>query len=118
MIMALAAAILLASAGQLALKLGMNRVGSIATTDLLSAEVLSRIALSPAGVGFVLYLASAALYIVAISKDELTRVYPLISLSYLITLFLGFLFLGERVTVERVAGVLLVVAGCYLVISS
>ena len=118
MIVVLAGAIVLASLGQLAMKMGINGVGSISPTDLLSLDVLSRLFLSLASVGFVLYLGSAALYVVALSKSELTRVYPLVSLTYLITLVLGFFLLGEHLSIQRIIGVIMVVCGCYFVISS
>ena len=114
----LAGAILLASFGQVTLKLGMNRVGVIGLGDLLSIEIMRKILFSLTSVGIVLYLSSAALYVVAISREDLTRIYPLISISYLLTLLLGFLFLVEHISAQRIFGVVLIVSGSYFVITS
>jgi drug/metabolite transporter (DMT)-like permease len=44
-------------------------------------------------------------------SEELSRVVPLYSLSYVLIALIGQLFLGERVTVQRWAGILTIVCG-------
>lgn len=63
----------------------------------------------------VLATAAVWLYYYAISKEEVSRFVPLLSLIPLFVLLLGFLFLGERFSLERYIGVFFVVAGSFAI---
>jgi drug/metabolite transporter (DMT)-like permease len=71
------------------------------------------------------FWAGAALLVVllAVSLDlygshELSKVVPLYSLSYVLIAVIGRLFLGERVTLRRWIGILLIVIGVVLLLES
>jgi drug/metabolite transporter (DMT)-like permease len=63
---------------------------------------------------FVILLISLELY----GSEELSKVVPLYSLSYVVIALIGQLFLGEHVTPLRWAGILTVVVGIGLVLRS
>jgi drug/metabolite transporter (DMT)-like permease len=52
------------------------------------------------------------------SSQDLSRVVPLYSLSYVLVALIGQLFLGERVTPRRWAGILTIVTGVVLLLQS
>ncbi|MEA1907777.1 MAG: EamA family transporter, partial [Euryarchaeota archaeon] len=52
----------------------------------------------------------------ALSTPDVSFVYPLLSLGYVITAILAFVFLKETITMERWCGIFLVVVGCCLII--
>src|SRR4051794_21985005 len=64
-------------------------------------------------IGFVL-LVSLDLY----GSEDLSKVVPLYSLSYVLIALIGQLFLGERVTLRRWTGILLIVAGVVILLRS
>ncbi len=61
-----------------------------------------------------LELIAMILYIKAISRYELSLVVPLLSLTPLLLLITGYIFLGEKVSIYGILGVFLIVAGIYL----
>jgi drug/metabolite transporter (DMT)-like permease len=62
----------------------------------------------------VVLLVSLDLY----SSEDLSKVVPLYSLSYVLIALIGRLFLGERVTLQRWIGILTIVAGVVLLVRS
>lgn len=56
------------------------------------------------------FLASAC-WIVAISRFELSRIYPFMALNFILVGLLGVVLFGESFSVSKVVGLLLVVAG-------
>ena len=71
-------------AGQLLLKMGMLRVGSIDAARMRSPLTLvGAIAREPAVLlGFVIYAASALLWLFVLSRSELSFAFPFLSLAY------------------------------------
>lgn len=68
--------------------------------------------------GLFLYMFSAFLWLGALSTLDVSFMYPLLSLAYVITAIGAFIFLGETITMMRWMGIGLVIAGCFLVTRS
>lgn len=66
-------------------------------------------------VGGFLYLASAVLNIWVLRHLDYSVVLPLTSLTYVWTMVLSYAVLKEKITVRKIAGVLLILAGAILV---
>jgi drug/metabolite transporter (DMT)-like permease len=88
----------LAATGQLFFKLGAT--GAAAITDFLNLRVT---------IGLVLYALSTMLWIGALSKLPLTRVYPFTILTFVTVYVASFVILGERVSVTVLIGATLVI---------
>lgn len=65
--------------------------------------------------GMVCYAASIGLWLVVLSRTEVSAAYPMLSIGYVIAAVLGVAFLGETVGIERIAGIALIGAGVMLV---
>ncbi len=61
-----------------------------------------------------LELIAMILYIKAISRYEMSYVIPFLSLTPLLLLLTGYIFLDEKVSISGIIGVILIVAGIYL----
>jgi multidrug transporter EmrE-like cation transporter len=61
--------------------------------------------------GMLCYAVSIAIWIAVLSRVEVSVAYPFLSIGYVIVIVVGFAFLGENVTLLRVAGVTLICAG-------
>ena len=66
------------------------------------------------GLIFVVLLVSLDLY----GSEELSKVVPLYSLSYVLIALIGRLYLGERVTLQRWIGILAIVTGVVVLLQS
>ena len=111
--------IVFGSVGQILMKQGMNEIGKLGSLgELLSPSTLARIFLNPyvlAGVLF--YAVSLIFWLGALSQLEVSFMYPLLSVGYILTAIFAFAFLGENITLARWSGIALVVLGSYLIIS-
>lgn len=102
--------------GQLLLKQGMS-----ADRDAVDRvdEVLPRLAkaaLNPMVLaGFLLYGLSAALWLIVLTRAELSWAYPMLSLGYVLVVLLSRVLFHEAVTPPRLIGTLVIVAGVWLI---
>jgi len=108
--------IILGVLGQLSMKKGMNTVGPIGLKNIFSIEIFSIVFQKFVFLGFVLYIFSSMLWLVALSQEELSFIYPLISIGYIITAILGKFLFNESLTVFRFFGIILICSGVYLIV--
>jgi len=62
-------------------------------------------------VGFALYALGALLMIMAFRFGELSVLHPMLSVSYVLAIFVGYFFLSEPVTLTKVGGVAAIFMG-------
>ncbi|MHB8120314.1 MAG: EamA family transporter [Methanothrix sp.] len=106
--------------GQVAMKSGMKQMPPInGIYDLLDSKTVMAI-FGNAYVtgGLILYMVSAFLWLGALSTLDVSFMYPLLSLAYVVTAVFAIIYLGEVVTLSRWAGIALVVIGCVLIVRS
>jgi drug/metabolite transporter (DMT)-like permease len=115
---ALLSAISLATAGQLLLRAGMDRIGEIALFrspgDVLTfaGHILSTWQVM---LGLVLFGCSAVFWLISLSRLPLSVAYPAVSLSYVLILVFSYIVLGERPSLLVWSGAGLIVIGISLV---
>lgn len=68
--------------------------------------------------GMSCYAVSIGSWLIVLSKTEVSAAYPLLSIGYVITAIAGALFLGEHVTLARIAGIGLICCGITLIAQS
>ena len=109
--------IMLLSAGQTALKYGLNSIGGVSLADGLTS--LFKLFQTPwVIVGFGLYAASSVLWLDVLSKLDFSLAFPLVGLTYIFTLLIGRFFFGETVGLDRMLGVALIVGGLFFLVRS
>jgi uncharacterized membrane protein len=62
-------------------------------------------------IGFILYSTSAIIYIFTLKGNELSKIYPLVSLGYIWTILLSYLILKEKITKFKWISISLIVLG-------
>lgn len=67
------------------------------------------------GGGFLLYGLGALLMIIAYKFGSLSVLQPILSLNYVISLFVGYYFLNESVSIQNLLGVIIIILGVYLI---
>lgn len=105
--------------GQLSLKYGMSKLGNFS----LSFSTLPPVFLKAATnahvlLGLFCYGLGFMVWLIVLSKAEVSYAYPLISLGYVFTAILARMLLGEAVTVTRMAGILVTCLGVFLIARS
>lgn len=105
--------------GQSLLKHGLNVAGGTSLLEQGIVGTLQRIVSQPfVPLGFVCYAVSALLWLDVLSRLEISKAYPLVSLSYVFTLLIGLLVFRDQIGWTRVVGVGLICAGVALVAQS
>ncbi len=109
--------ITLSALAQVSMKFGMTRPGvqsALAGTDAL--RIVWSVVTSPGVVGgIMLYGLSVSFWLWVLSKVDVSRAYPFVSLGFLLTMIFAYLFLGESLGPSKIIGTLLVFAGVILV---
>lgn len=104
--------VLLASGGQLTIKLGLNRHASASVA--FAGFHLSWLVL----LGLLIYGMGTMLWIQAVSQRDISYLYPLSALNYVLIALGGSWFLGENVGAERWAGIAVMSVGVGLLMRS
>lgn len=108
--------VVLASAGQLFIKYGLN---SSQTDNLPTLPFLAIVITKPYVIGgLVGYGFSLALWLLALRQAQLSLIYPAISLSYVLVAAGSILVLGETLVPGRIAGIAVIIIGVLLVARS
>lgn len=115
----LMAGVLLNAAAQLLLKAGANSVGEFAFTRANILPVGWQLATEPHILGgLVCYVISVVVWILALSRVEVSIAYPLLSIGYIVNAFAAWYLFGEAVTVTRLVGIGIIIVGVYVVARS
>ncbi|MEZ5895328.1 MAG: EamA family transporter [Parvularculaceae bacterium] len=112
-------AVLMSAVGQTALKVAVEKSD---LKDAIAAGLMPAITAaisSPFLWGaLVIYGVSIVLWLWVLSQADLSLAYPFVSLGFVVTMLFAAGFLGEHVSMVRIVGTLLIVAGCLVVARS
>jgi drug/metabolite transporter (DMT)-like permease len=101
--------------GQFLMKAGVNRVGKISLFNNFFNSIFKALTSGLVIGGFGFYVVSAMLWIIILSRAELSWAFPLVSLSYVITAIVAPIVLHESFSVQRFLGTLVIVVGVFIV---
>ena len=65
--------------------------------------------------GLAAYISSAAIWLVVLSKIDVSKTYPFVGLGFIGTMLFAYWFLNEPITMTKVIGTVLVVIGIILI---
>jgi multidrug transporter EmrE-like cation transporter len=102
--------------GQLMLKHGMSARGNPVDQMVEVVPHLIAAASNPFVIaGGVLYALSFALWLIVLTRADLSYAYPLLSMGYVIVVLLSRVLFQEAVTPIRLAGTLVICVGVFLI---
>ncbi len=119
-ILLLLGCIILAPAGNLLLKWGMNECGSITETNMGVVRYYLDVLSKPQVLaGTAIYIVSALVWLAVLGMMDLSAAYPIfVSGAFLIVTIAAVVFFQEHVNWVRIVGILVVVLGIYIVSQS
>lgn len=104
---------------QLLLKAGTNAVGAIhLTAENWFATGLKLATQLPIIAGLTCYVISVVVWIIGLSRVDVTIAYPLLSLGYIINAIGAWYFLGEMVSAQRILAIGVIILGVILLTRS
>ncbi len=111
--------VLLNAGAQLLLKAGTNSVGVFEFSRDNIVPVGWRLATEPHIVGGIgCYVISVVVWILALSRVEVSIAYPMLSIGYVINALAAWYLFGEAVTIARLAGIGIIIIGVFVVARS
>ena len=111
--------VLLNAAAQLALKAATNALGVLTLASDTWPDTLARIATQGYFLlGGFLYVLSVFVWILGLSRVPVSVAYPLLSVGYIVNAVAGYYLFQENLSLTRITGILIIIAGVYLVTRS
>lgn len=111
--------VLLNAAAQLLLKAGVRDIGVIKLSAATIFQAGLKLAFEPHILGgLTCYVISVVVWILALSRVQVSIAYPMLSLGYVVTAFIAWAFMGETVNVMRMTGIAVIIVGVFLVARS
>lgn len=111
--------VLLNAGAQLLLKEGMRRVGYFEFAWANAIPVGVQVATNPfVLLGILAYVVSVGVWLLVLSRVEVSFAYPMLSVGYIVNAIAGYYLFQEHLSVSRITGILIIIAGVYLVTRS
>jgi len=111
--------VFLNSAAQIVLKQGMRNIGPFEFSLENVFTVGIKVALNPFVLTAVLcYAVSIVVWIMVLSRVDVSFAYPLLSVGYIVTAVAGKMLFAEALGPARLAGILVICVGVYLITQS
>ena len=111
-------AALMGAVAQLLMKHGMKIIGEITLWGMAKNFVVYLFTNPFIFFGIAIYALSTVVYLTALSRGDLSFVYPLISVSYIFAAVFAFFIFGEKISVIRWIGIITIFTGVFLVARS
>lgn len=114
-ILLIVVSVLLNAGAQIFLKRAMTSIGVIAPNlDAILGMIPKAVINIDIWGGFLCYAVSIALWLVVLSRVEVSYAYPFLSIGYIVTAFIGYYFLGETMSIYKISGIAAICLGVVL----
>jgi multidrug transporter EmrE-like cation transporter len=111
--------VLLNAVAQLMLKAGTNAIGAFQFSTANLAPIGWKVATQPFILGgLACYAVSVVVWILALSRVEVSIAYPMLSIGYVVNAVAAYFLFGEAVGVQRLVGIGIIILGVYIVARS
>ncbi len=111
--------VFLNAAAQLALKQGMRQIGYFDFALSNINRIFMAVAVNPfIWAGLCCYVISVVVWLLVLSRVEVTFAYPLLSVGYIVTAVAGWLFFQENLSITRLSGIVVICVGVWLITRS
>jgi multidrug transporter EmrE-like cation transporter len=111
--------VLLNAVAQLLLKAGSRAIADVTLNVGNAWTIIERIAINPPILGgLVCYAISVVVWILALSRVEVSIAYPMLSVGYVVNAIAAWMLFGEDLNSARIAGIGVIIVGVWLVARS
>ena len=108
--------VFLNASAQLLLKAGTNAIGRFEFSPENIVPIGMKLATEPhiAG-GLACYVVSVIVWIMGLSRVEVSIAYPMLSVGYVINAAAAWYLFGESITAQKLVGIAFIIAGVFIV---
>jgi multidrug transporter EmrE-like cation transporter len=112
-ILIILAANITAALGQLILKVGMGQIGEV---DGIYLEKVIQMFTNPIVLlGLASYAVSTVFWLTALSRKDLSYVYPFFAVTIILVMILSYFVLHEQIGIYRILGVIVIILGILVI---
>jgi multidrug transporter EmrE-like cation transporter len=106
--------VLLNCSAQLLIRKGMIQVGEVSIASIFQTIIpmLSNFYL---WIALLLYGISFLMWAAVLSRVEVSFAYPFLSIGYVVTTIVGYYYFHESLNITRIAGIMVICVGVYLI---
>lgn len=108
--------VLLNAAAQLLLKAGMIQIGhfefNLGNVVPIALKVMINL---PIIAGLFAYVVSVIVWLLVLSRVQVSYAYPMLSIGYIVNAVAAYYLFGENLSLMRMAGILVIIVGVYLI---
>jgi multidrug transporter EmrE-like cation transporter len=109
------AGVLLNAAAQLALKATVRDTGAIELSAAAALPTAMRLSAEPwLWFGLTCYVISVVVWILALSRVDVSIAYPMLSLGYIVNALAAWAWLGEAMNPAKVVGIGIIILGVFV----
>lgn len=107
--------VLLNAAAQLVLKKGMSQIGAIQVDMHSILTMVLKVSMNLyVWTGLIFYVISFIVWLMVLSRVEVSYAYPFLSIGYIIAAFVGYFYFGESMTLSKIGGIIVICLGVFL----
>lgn len=111
--------VFLNTAAQLCLKKGMTIVGMVSMRiDTFMEQIMQIVVNAYIITGMICYVISFGVWLVVLSRVEVSLAYPMLSIGYVVTAVIGFHYFGEPLTMYKFVGIATICLGTVFLFKS
>ena len=100
--------------GHLLIKLGLSHVSVFASPRPIWLRIVDCLIQPEVASGLLVYCLGSLCWMMAVAQQEISFLYPLSSINYVLVVFASSTIFGETISLNRMAGVVLIVLGMVL----
>lgn len=107
--------VLLNAFAQLVLKKGMSQIGAIQIDMSSIISMLFKVSTNfYVFLGLLFYVISFVVWLMVLSRVEVSYAYPFLSIGYIIAAIVGYYYFGEAMTLSKISGILIICLGVFI----
>lgn len=108
--------VFLNAVAQLLLKAGTQKMGPITVSASNAWNMMWQVAFNPfIFLGLLCYVVSVGVWIVALSRVDVSYAYPMLSVGYILNAIGAYYLFGESLNAMRVGGIFVIILGVYMI---
>lgn len=107
--------VLLNAFAQLVLKKGMSQIGAIDVNLNSIFHMLLKVSTNfYVFLGLTFYIVSFVVWLMVLSRVEVSYAYPFLSIGYIIAAIFGYYYFGEAMTISKILGIFIICCGVFI----
>jgi multidrug transporter EmrE-like cation transporter len=108
-------AVTMSAVAQIFFKLGLVSAAPVGSQPSAAPGVITALFTPGVLLGLALYGVGTLVWLTALNRVDVSQAYPFVGVGFVLTAILGHFLFGDQISVQRAAGILLVIMGIIII---